>query len=83
MTQPRKDNPPTLGESREQALRRLRRSERSLTRRGELDEFQKGIQEYDAMRHSEKVPVQDLGKPQTDVFYFPMHGVTKDSTTTK
>ena len=41
------------------------------------------VREYFGLGHAEPVPVQDLGKPPTDVSYLPMHAVCKKSSTTK
>ena len=72
-----------LGRSRHTALRCYKQNKRALKNKGCWDSFHQGVEEYLQMGHAEKVPQQDLDRPSTDVFYLPMHGVVKDSTTTK
>ena len=71
-----------LGESRSQAVRRFLSFERSIHSRGIFPEVQKVIQEYFDQYHAEEVPPGDLEKPQNQVFYLPIHVVTKESSTT-
>ena len=40
------------------------------------------MKEYLDLGHAEPVPHQDLGKPECEVFYLPMHAVYKTSSTT-
>ena len=40
------------------------------------------MQEYFDMKHAEVVPFEDLMKPEDRVFYFPMHAVYKQSSST-
>ena len=79
---PRKAITLSLGCSREQAQRRHQQNERSLTRKEKWVQFQEAVQDYSTRGHSEKVPPTDLRKPETDVFYLPMHGVIKEACTT-
>ena len=79
---PRKSAPPELGESREQAKHRLLATEKSLTRRGIWNEFREVIDDYFNLGHAETVPTADLEKPTKEVFYIPMHGVMKPTSTT-
>ncbi len=73
-----------LGESRSQALRRFLSLERSLRSKGQFAEFAAVMQEYLDLDHAEKIPSPDLQKPESEVFYLPMHAVWKEeSTTTK
>ena len=47
-------------------------------------QFNANHQEYEDLRHAEKVPPEDLLKPAPEHFYLHMHGVVKElSTTTK
>ena len=39
------------------------------------------FQEYGDLGHSEVVPVADIDKPPSQVFYLPTHGVEKESNT--
>ncbi len=79
---PRKSSPPVLGESRSMALRRFYSNERSLQSRGLLEEFHKAMLEYISLGHAELVPHKDLDKPVSECYYFPVHMVTKISSTT-
>ena len=79
---PKKPNPPRLGESRSQAVRRFLSLERSLRSKGEFDAFNSVIQEYFDLKHAELVPDIDHDKPVDQVFYLPMHAVKKDTSTT-
>lgn len=40
------------------------------------------MEEYFEMQHAELVPVADFQKPPDEVFYFPMHAVRKEHSTT-
>ena len=55
---------------------------RSLSIPGRLPEVQEVVQEYLDQKHAEEVPLEDLKKPQDQVFYVPMHAVCKESSTT-
>ncbi len=80
---PRKSPVPQLGESRSIAEQRFLQNERSLRRKGKLEEYEAQVQDYAERNHAE-VPFEDLVKPNSDQFYLPMHGVEKaTSTTTK
>ena len=80
VTLPRKPNTPSLGESRTQALQRYLSNEKSLMRKGNWQAFQKVIQEYLDLGHAQLVPPSTL-KLSTESYYLPMHGVTKESST--
>ena len=79
---PRVDNPPPLGNSRSMALRRFSQNERSLIKKGKLQDFNAVMKEYLTLDHAELVPNEDLLHPPKDVFYLPIHGVFKVSSTT-
>ena len=79
---PIKDNVIPLGESRSLAVRRLKTLERSLRSRSQFKEFADAVDEYLEMGHAELVPVSDLAKPCSEVYYFPMHAVRKESSST-
>ena len=77
---PRKPHTPSLGESRTQALQRYLSNEKSLMRKGNWQAFQNVIQEYLDLGHAQLVPASTL-KLSTESYYLPMHGVTKESST--
>ena len=79
---PKREGVEPLGESRGLAVKRFLSLEKSLRSKGQFQEFAKVVQEYFDMGHAEPVPVQQLIKPCEEVFYLPMHGVTKDTSTT-
>ena len=68
---PRKENTPVIGESRSQAVRRSFHLEKSLSVKGLSKQFNDVINEYF------DIPVADLKKTQSEVFYLPMHIVQK------
>lgn len=75
---------PELGASREVALRRYCQNERSRKRQGTWDMYCDEVNNYSQLGHAELVPPKDLGKPDSMIYYLPMHGVEKScSTTTK
>ena len=66
------------------AKQRFQQNERSLHRKGKLEEDEAQVRDYAERDHSEKVPIEDLAKPVAEHFYLHMHGVEKaTSTTTK
>jgi len=78
---PRVPNPPELGQSSTLAVQRFLRNERSLRKRGKLEEFEHALQEYLTIGHAKEVPSENL---QNDHYYLPVHSVFKSlSTTTK
>ena len=79
---PRKSGVKSIGESRSQAVRRFLSLERSLRSRKHFQEFSDVIREYFDMDHAELVPAADLQKPCRDVFYFSMHALLNESSTT-
>ena len=79
---PKRPHSPLLGESRSHAVRRFLALERSLHAKGEFKAFDTVMQVYFELKHAELVPEADLGKPQHNVFYLPMHAVKKESSTT-
>lgn len=76
---PRKVPTPVLGKSRETAVRCYISNERSLKKKGTWDIYKKAVDDYCDSGHSELVPEEDLRKGQDTVYYFPMHGVVKES----
>ena len=79
---PRSENPPILGQSRKNTLRRYLMNELSLKKRGKLDAFNAVVEEYLMLGHAELVPPEDLAKSSSQSFYLPMHGVVKESSST-
>lgn len=81
---PKKPYSKLLGESRSQAVRRFMSLEQSLHAKNQFEEFSAVIEEYFETEHAELIPIADLQRPPTEVFYLPMHPVRKEhSTTTK
>ena len=82
---PQKPAAPELGESRTQALQRFRSTEASSIRKGTWTEFQRVIQEYLDLNHSQPVSPVDLanlkGNNVHPTYYLPMHAVWKESST--
>ena len=79
---PRKKGIIALGESRAQALERFYRMELSLRRKGAFQEFADVIREYFELGHAEPVPIKELDRQCTEVYYFPMHAVRKETSST-
>ena len=80
---PRRDPASELGNSTQMAHKRFLQNEKSLMKKGKWSAFSAAVQEYEDLGHSEAVPVADLDKPFSQVFfYLTMHGVVKDSSTT-
>ena len=79
---PKKKGVEPLGESRGLTVKRFLSLEKSLQSKGQFQEFAKVVQQYFDMGHAEPVPIQQLVKPCEEVLYLPIHGVTKDSSTT-
>ena len=79
---PRKTDPPTLGCSRDRALRRHRQNVSTLMRKGKFGEFQEAVWDYTRRLHAEKVPPADLLRSEHLCFYLPTFGVVKKSSTT-
>ena len=79
---PRRSDAKPLGESRSQAVRRFMALESSLMKKNQHTQFQSVMREYLDLGHAEPVPIKDLEKPQSEVFYLPMHAVYKTSSTT-
>ena len=73
--------PPSLAESKTQAINRAKANERSLIKKGKLPSFQEVMQEYVDLGHAQEVNVH-LHHPQTTAYYMPVHSVFKDSSTT-
>ena len=81
---PRNTQSKSLGESRNQAVRRFLPLERSLYSKGCFKDFSTVMEECFDMGHAEAVPIADLHKFPDSTFYLPMHAVRKEhSTTTK
>ena len=79
---PRRSGAKPLGESRSQAIRRFIALERSLLKKNQHKQFDSVMKEYLDLGHAEPVPIKDFEKPQSEVFYLPMHTVYKTSSVT-
>jgi len=79
---PRKECPPDLGHSRPTALKRFLRNEKSLKAKGQLTQFVDVMEEYFALDHAEVIPLDELDKPSNETYYFPIHSVIKEASTT-
>ena len=77
---PRTADRPKLGESRSRAIQRFKQNEKSLLRKGRLDDFNAVLREYVELDHAELVPKNEKLPP--NVFYLPVHRVFKESSTT-
>ena len=76
---PRITPTPSMGASRNLAVRRSNQNEKSLKKKGKLPEFQAALEEYHHLDHAEEVPDSDRDAPH---YYMPVHGVFKASSTT-
>ncbi len=56
--------------------------ERNLYSKKRFKGFGETMNEYITLGHAEPIPMKDLNKRTSDVFYFPMHAVRKESSTT-
>ena len=56
--------------------------EHSLLKKNQHTKLDAVMREYLDLGHAELVPIEDLKKPQTEVFYLPVHAVYKSSSTT-
>ena len=79
---PRKVSPLPLEDSRETAIRRYYSNEKSLLKKGQWHQFQKVVQEYLDLEHARPVTEAELLLPAENIFYLPMHGVHKSTSTT-
>ena len=78
----RKSDVSELGESRAKAVQRFLTNEHSIILKGTYEAFQKVVQEYLDLGHAEPVPQESLTVPSHSSYYLPMHGVTKESSST-
>ena len=60
---------------------RLEANEKSVLRMGTWIAFQVVVQVYLDLGHAEPVPSSQFSKPPAEVYYLPMHGVNKASST--
>ena len=79
---PKRPDAKSIGESRSQAVRTFLSLERSLNSRGGFQEFESVMREYMDLGHAELIPSKDMEKPESQVFYLPMHAVYKSSSST-
>lgn len=77
---PKVKNPPALGTSRNRALSRALANERSMSKNGKSEEFNKELGDYITLGHAEIIPKSELNNRQN--YYLPVHGVVKETSTT-
>ena len=78
---PKKPASMELGESRAQAVRRFPSFERMMHSKGQFEEAEKVVNEFQN-NHAEPVPQANLMKPPNEVFYLHIHVVQKELSTT-
>ena len=81
VTLPRTLASKTLGNSKDQALSRVKGNEKSIIRKGRYEPFQSVMAEYLEMGHSKPVSEENKTLPDSDVYYMPVHSVIKESST--
>ena len=69
-------------ESRSLALKHYLQNEKSLKRKSRWTEFEEAVQGYGRLGPAELVPPNAPSKNPNAMFYSPMHGVIKESSTT-
>ena len=79
---PKRAGSGALHESRAQAVKRFLSLKHSLTCKGQFGDADKVMREYLELGHAELVPISDVDKHVSKVFYLPMHIVYKSSSTT-
>jgi len=79
---PRVKDTPLLGEYRTKAVQRFLQNERSLKRKGSLTNFEKVLDEYIELGHTDKVPQSEVFKQLSKVYYLPVHVVFKEASLT-
>ncbi len=77
---PKVKNPPSLGDSRRQAVKRLLANEKHLSSKRRLEDFNAVVQEYLDLGHAHVIPQCELYLHPH--FYLPIHGVFKESSST-
>ena len=82
MLLPMKTDVTPLGESRSLAVRRFKAFKCSLRAKCQFNEFAVTMREYFEMGHAEPVSVSELKRQCNEVYYFLMHTVRKESSTT-
>ena len=63
-------------------VRKFKLLKLSLTAKSQFDKFTVAVQEYFEMVHAEAVPMTELDKAPTNIYYPLMHMVRKESSTT-
>ena len=62
-------------------MRRFFSLERYLHSKNQFSEFDVVMNEYFKEAHAELIPLEDLEKSPSEVFYLPMHAVKNESST--
>lgn len=73
---------PVLGESRSKAVSRYLSLKKTLSRTGKWEAYRDAVNDFLISGHAERVPKEDMKKPDSETFYMPMHAVCKMSSTT-
>ena len=71
-----------LGELRSLVVNRFKSLEHSLRAKERFEEFADTLKEYINVDRAEPVRVEELSKPSNKIYYFLMHVVRKESSTT-
>ena len=79
---PRVQDPPELGNSQNMAIRRFHQNERSLRKKGLLDQFNQVVNEYVDLGHAEPVQEDKSDKTENTCYYLPTQGVIREASTT-
>ena len=82
VTLPRMVDGGTLGDSRNMALQRFYNNEKTLLRKGSWGDFQKVVVEYLELAHARPCTPVEADMNPGDVYYMPMHSVSKTTSTT-
>ena len=63
-------------------MHRFQQSYKSLDKKGKWEQFRDAVDEYATLQHAEEVSAASLTKAEAECFYMPMHGITKETSTT-
>ena len=76
---PKRQTTLQLGESRQTALSRFIRNEKTLIKKGTWESFQEVVREYVTLGHAQPVTQEEMLTPVQKHYYLPMHAVFKAS----